>query len=168
MFSPLPHHGAPDPADSEVEDGQGWPTDSPSRKSPRALHPHVKRFFERTIFRVSPLLAIEHRTLLTPLNTDTFPSPWSPLPSATPTEWTTPVLRGPGNLTAATPEPRARKPKGTPENSPVSFSRLPAVGTSCGHVCSETAAGLFPCSPVTEQAVLSPLPHHGAPDPADS
>ena len=60
VFSPLPHHGAPDPADSEGEDGQGWPTDCPSRKSPRALQPHVKMFFERTVFRVSPLLAIEH------------------------------------------------------------------------------------------------------------
>ena len=86
------------------------------------------------VFRVSSQIATEHRTLPTPLNTAALPSPWSPPPSAMSIEWTTPVLRGPGHLTAATPEPRAREPKGTPENSPVSFSRLPAVGTSCGHV----------------------------------
>ena len=88
------------------------------------------------VFRVSSLLVIEHRTLPTPSNTNTFPSPWLPPPSATPTEWTTTVLRGPGHLIAATPEPRAQKPKGTPENSPVFFSRLPEVGTPCGHVYS--------------------------------
>ena len=86
------------------------------------------------VFRVSSLLATKHRTLSTPLNTDTTTSHWLPPPSATPIEWTTPNLRGPGHLTAATPELRARKPKGTPENSPVSFSRLPEVGTTCGHV----------------------------------
>ena len=86
------------------------------------------------VFRVTSLLATENLTLPTPLNIDTSPSHWLPPPSATPTEWTTQVLRESGHLTAATPKPRARKPKGTPENSPVSLSRLPAVGTSCGHV----------------------------------
>ena len=71
--------------------------------SPMALQPHVKRFFERMVFRVSSRIATEHRTLPTPWYTDALPSPWLPPPSATPIEWTTPVLRGPGHLTAATP-----------------------------------------------------------------
>ena len=70
----------------------------------------------------------------TPSNITLFHHLWLTPTPATPHEWTTPVLRGPGRLAAATPELRARKPKGTPENSPVSFSRLPEVGTPCGHV----------------------------------
>ena len=86
------------------------------------------------VFRAPSLLATDHRNFPTPLNTDTISSHWLPPPSSTPIEWTTPVLRGPGHLTAATTELRARKPKVTPENSPVSFSRLHEVGTPCGHV----------------------------------
>ena len=37
-------------------------------------------------------------------------------------------------MTAATPELSDRKPKVNPENSPVSFSRLPEVGTPRDHV----------------------------------
>ena len=93
-----------------------------------------KGFSREWFFEVSSLFATTHRTLPTPSDNNNFPLFWLSPPSATPKEWTAPVLRGPGHLTVATPELRARKPKGTPENSPVSFSRLPAVGTPRGHV----------------------------------
>ena len=130
-LAPLP--GAPIPQPPKEKRARAGQRPSPA-KSPRALQSPVKWVFERMVFR--NLVPSSHQTpdFANPVGHYTFPSPWSTPPPATPHEWTTPVLRGPGRLAAATPEPRARKPKGTPENSPVSFSRLPEVGTPCGHV----------------------------------
>ena len=89
--------------------------------------------FSNSIFSNFPC-AYQHLRTLSELRPSSQ-TEWSPPPSATHSyEWTTPVLRGPGHLTVATQELRVRKPKGTLVISPVSFSRLPEVGTPCGHV----------------------------------
>ena len=121
---PLRPTRSPDSTDPEGEDSKGWPTDSSGWKSPIALQSSVQRFFKIMVFRTSSSQFVP-RTLPTPLSTGGPPWIWLPPHYATPLGWITLVLQGPGHLTAATPELRAFKPKGTLGISPVSFSRLP-------------------------------------------
>ena len=110
------------------------PTDQPCQITKSAATP-CKKVFRENGFSKSRPFSPPITELCQPRRTPTTsPLLWLPPPSATPKEWTTTVLRGHGHLTAATTDLRARKPKGTTENSPVSFSRVPEVGTPCGHV----------------------------------